>query len=312
MRVPIGMRKLLAVLAAAAIVFGVFFALERPWFLRWGATHAEFSAVRTGDERFPGARTGAVRAVTVHAPPADVWPWIAQIGQDRGGFYSYDLLEDLVGCRMPRATRLLPGHQVWRAGDQLWMYPPDKAGGAGGARLLAAQRPRQLAFATRGLGAPAGTPEVGIWGFALDPVDSRTTRLIAYGRIQPPASKLAALASAAFFDPAHYAMERRLLLNVKDLAEGRVPSRLEENWMVALWTLAIVMLVVALVQVARRRDGWIASVVVAALAAFAFQWLTLAQPSIVLGTVVLLMLAMLLTRRPAVAHAAGLPSWSRS
>ena len=66
------------------------------------------------------------RAIVIGAPAAEVWPWVAQIGQDRGGFYSYELLENLAGCELTNLDQLLPARQHWTAGDKLWMYPPEK------------------------------------------------------------------------------------------------------------------------------------------------------------------------------------------
>jgi hypothetical protein len=84
----------------------------RPWFLHWGATNEEIKKALPGDELCPEAASMATRAVTIHAPAEEVWPWIAQIGQDRGGFYSYSWLENLVGAtgrkrRRPRPRRSL-------------------------------------------------------------------------------------------------------------------------------------------------------------------------------------------------------------
>src|SRR5580765_1876299 len=154
MTIGTGVRKSVAVFATAVGVFGIFFMVERPWFLRWGATPEEVTAARPGDERVPVARDRVTWAVTIHAPPNHVWPWIAQLGQDRGGFYSYEVLEDLVGCEMPRAERILPQHQEWRAGDRLWMYPPGKADGMGSAPLVTCEPGRHLVFAIRQLGTP--------------------------------------------------------------------------------------------------------------------------------------------------------------
>jgi hypothetical protein len=65
----------------------------------------------------------ATRAITVHAPAAQVWPWIAQLGQGRGGFYSYDTLENLVGCDIHSADRIVPQWQDLKVGDQVKLHP---------------------------------------------------------------------------------------------------------------------------------------------------------------------------------------------
>jgi hypothetical protein len=90
--------------SAAAIVV----AALRSRSLRWGATDEELNTALPGDELVPHADLTATRAVTVHAGADGVWPWIAQLGQGRGGFYSYDVLENLVGLTSTAPTGLSP------------------------------------------------------------------------------------------------------------------------------------------------------------------------------------------------------------
>jgi hypothetical protein len=91
MAVPI---RRLAVPLAALLTLKV---LGRRWMADWGATTEELAAQLPGDELIEGTDLTTTRAVTVYARAADIWPWIAQLGQGRGGFYSYDALENLVG-----------------------------------------------------------------------------------------------------------------------------------------------------------------------------------------------------------------------
>ena len=78
-----------------------FFAIVRPWNLQWGASDSEARVALPGDEIIPRATQQETRGITIDAGADVVWPWLAQLGQDRGGFYSFDLLENVVGCRMP-------------------------------------------------------------------------------------------------------------------------------------------------------------------------------------------------------------------
>lgn len=298
MRLALGVRKLAAVIVAAAAVFALFFSVARPLYMRWGATNAELAASFPGEELFPAAGARSVRGVTVDASADDVWPWVAQIGQDRGGFYSYDVLEDLVGGRMPRATRVMPEHQAWRPGDQLWMYPKEKIGGAGGARLVAHEPGHVLMFASRALGAGKDEPEAGVWGFVVQPVDAGHARLLAVSRAARATSPVAAGFGRAVFEPAHYVMERRMLLNLRTLAEGGTTSWWSEFTDVTLWTLTVAILIAALVAVARRRQ-WTSALMVAIMAAGVFQVLTLLQPPALVGMVLVTWLAMSLWWRGA-------------
>ena len=149
---------MLALAGSLVALFLAFLLVVRPWYLRWGATDDETRRPLPGDAIIPNAAGQETRAITIRAPVERVWPWLAQIGQDRGGFYSFDLLENLVGCEMPTADVLRPDRQTWRLGDKLWMYPPNKAGGIGFATLRAYVPGRALGFSTH---APGSSTKVG-------------------------------------------------------------------------------------------------------------------------------------------------------
>jgi hypothetical protein len=91
--------------------------------LRWGASDAEVKMVLPGDELMPRADLMATRAVTIQAGPDAVWPWIAQLGQGRGGFYSYDFVENLVGCDIHSAHRVMAEWQDIAVGDEVRLAP---------------------------------------------------------------------------------------------------------------------------------------------------------------------------------------------
>ncbi|HKX67715.1 MAG TPA: SRPBCC family protein, partial [Intrasporangium sp.] len=88
-------RRVGGALALGAAGWGLWTA--RYSLLHWGATHAELQEVLPGDELISDARRVATRAITIDAPPDAVWPWVAQLGQGRGGLYSHDWLENLAG-----------------------------------------------------------------------------------------------------------------------------------------------------------------------------------------------------------------------
>lgn len=85
--------------------------------LTWGATRGEASAGLPGDDYGRAPDVSATRAMTVHAGPDDVWAWLVQIGRSRGGFYSYDWLENLVGLDIHSADRLEPQWAVLEKDD---------------------------------------------------------------------------------------------------------------------------------------------------------------------------------------------------
>jgi hypothetical protein len=251
-------------LAALAALAAQYFVLIRPWFRTWGATAEEIGAELPGDAAWPNPADVETRAVTIREPPERVWPWVAQIGQDRGGFYSYRWLEDLVGCEMPDDRRLL-GIPDPRPGERFWMYPPSKAGGKGYATYLAVDRPRAVVLATQGLAPPEPgreAPQGGTWSMILLPRDGgASTRLVVRGRAGREGAPVSAglwAFQAFFFEPIHFAMERKMLLGIRDRAEGR---RLDPPWRdaaeVVLWMAAFGVGLAALVAMALRwREAW--------------------------------------------------------
>ena len=118
-------RDLRSVAVGAAVAAGL--ACLRARVLRWGATDEEVNLALPGDELVPHADLTATRAVTVGAAVDGVWPWIAQLGQGRGGFYSYDFLENLVGCDIHSADRIVPAWQSIDVGDEVNLHPRGRA-----------------------------------------------------------------------------------------------------------------------------------------------------------------------------------------
>ena len=289
-----GMRtRLLALGATFAAVLVAFFLVVRPWYQHWGATDEEIIRPLPGDEIIANAAGNETRAITIQAPPDRVWPWLAQIGQDRGGFYSYDLLENLVGCRMPTTDVLRPDKQQWKLGDKLWMYPPEGAGGIGFATLRVFGPGRVLGFATRVTGASVAQPESGSWSFVLEPLGDSATRLLVRGRIAGGRSLLGATFDRGIFEPAHFAMERRTMIGLKQLAEGGDRARMVNHVQVVLWTITFILFVVAAVMVLRR-EQWVRPLGGFVAAAVVFQLLTLGQPPLWLATTLVAVLGAVL------------------
>jgi hypothetical protein len=109
--------------AIASIVAGASAVVARRGYLRWGATTQEALEELPGDDITPLAGLVATRAITVHTAAKRVWPWIAQLGQGRGGLYSYDFLENLVGCDMHSADRIVAEWQDIKVGDEMRLHP---------------------------------------------------------------------------------------------------------------------------------------------------------------------------------------------
>lgn len=111
------------VLALILVLF--YLAFFRPWQLRWGAKDEETRRSMPGDDIVERPSFNATRAVTIHAPAEDIYPWIVQMGVNRAGWYSYDLFDNLA---RPSAEVILPEHQTMHSGTLIPMSPDGKQG----------------------------------------------------------------------------------------------------------------------------------------------------------------------------------------
>ncbi len=184
----------------------------RPRILGWGASKQEVTSPMLGDELLPNPVTVTTRAIQINAPVEKVWPWLAQIGQGRGGFYSYDWLENIFGMDIQNADRLLPEHQNLAVGDLVPFWQ------GSGVAVREIDPPHLLVLG--GSFDSTSTEVGGTWTFLLRPLDAATSRLIVRTRIaefSPP--WLSHIFSFALLEPAHFIMERRMLLGIKDRSE---------------------------------------------------------------------------------------------
>lgn len=194
----------------------------RRWALTWGATPPELSRAWPGDELSPEAVEISTRAVTVGAPVDAVWAWLIQIGQDRAGFYSYTWLENLFRCAMPRVERIVPEWQERTIGDTVWLARRDRYHGEARQKVVQMVRGRVLTLASPtdwGRILRRETSHEGTWAFILVPIDGDRTRLVVRSRGPEAPTLLGRLFWMAVFEPAHFMMERKMMLRVKALAE---------------------------------------------------------------------------------------------
>jgi hypothetical protein len=201
--------------AAGAAIIGsataAYLLVGRPWQLRWGATDEERDTTLAGDDLIPTPDLVATRAITVHASAAHVWPWLAQLGQGRGGFYTYDTLENLVGCDIHSAEQIVAGWQDVKVGDEVKLHPEVGLG------VTVVEQGRALVL--RG-GVPMGAvppPYDFTWAFVVrEQPDGRTRLLVRerYAYTQRWAPFLVEpIAVVAFV------MTERMLRGIRDRAE---------------------------------------------------------------------------------------------
>ena len=203
--------------AAAIAAMVMLSPVLRPWYRRWGATDDEAECSLPGDDGVPQPRLQSTRVVTVTAPAAQVWPWLMQMGQGRGGLYSYDWLENLVGCDIHSARRIMPEFQQLDVGDLVRLGPEGYP-----FFVVDAVEPGR-ALVLRGGGAGGQEPSTATtWVFALDERKEETTRLIARNRLDYPPTLLNRLIWRVLTDPISFVMERKMLLGIKGRAEGTI------------------------------------------------------------------------------------------
>jgi hypothetical protein len=201
----------------SGIVVGAFLAcavlayhfVVRPWHLRWGTTADETTRSLPGDDFAPADDRPTTHAVGINAAAKDVWPWIVQIGQQRGGFYSYTWLENLVGCRMKNADRIVPEWQRLEVGDDIWLHPK-----APPLKVVALEPERALVLGGR------SERSIFSWVFVLEQLNENHTRLIVRGKGHWGMGWFEKPFNYFIDEPAHFIMERKMLLEVKRLAES--------------------------------------------------------------------------------------------
>ena len=176
-------RTIVGVAGMAAISYGFW---VRPRLLRWGASEEEVAGPFPGSDVVPGGRRGATMAITINAPPEQVWPWLVQLGGDRGGWYSWDHLDN---AGRPSAREVHPEWQNLALGDyvkywtrrrgpvdawQVAVLDPNRFLGLHGlsdlrGRSLDPKQPRPSAYTE------------GLWGFLLKELPGERTRLVIGG-----------------------------------------------------------------------------------------------------------------------------------
>lgn len=191
----------------------------RPWHLRWGATKGEVTGPMIGDDVVRNPTFESTRAVTIEASPAEVWPWLVQMGYQRAGFYSYDWIDRALGAvDRPSSEEILPEHQDLKVGDRI----PIGRTAAFEVKVLEPERALLLV--------PEGNEGTNSWAMALYQVDRGHTRLVTRFRSRVEKTPQALLAMLVL-DPGVFLMTRKWLLGIKRRAEAaagkrRIPFRL--------------------------------------------------------------------------------------
>lgn len=210
-------------LAAVAVLVAAYLVVLRPRLVRWGATDEELDRGFPGADIIPGASRSATMAVTIDAPPSRVWPWLVQMGVDRGGWYSWDRLDNF-GRRS--TDRVHPEWQDVAVGDR-FVAKPD---GTQWWDVAAVEHERFLCLRMsldlegRPFDPDTDRPSAftdSTWGFLLEPLPGGRTRLIVSGYWLFEPRWLQPLLSLLVLEPSHWVMQMRQFDNLKRRAEHR-------------------------------------------------------------------------------------------
>jgi hypothetical protein len=196
--------------------------LSRPWYSKWGATETEENLTLPGDELVPDPVLTANRVISIEAPADVVWPWLLQLGQGRGGFYSYQRLENMIGCDIHNADHIVPEFQDLKVGDLVRLGPKGMP-----AFNVAAIEPGSALILRGDMPDANGKTTTWIWIFFLVPVDDQTTRLILRTRLEYASNFGNTLMWRVFTDPISFNMERKMLQGIKARAEASVSNNHE-------------------------------------------------------------------------------------
>jgi hypothetical protein len=183
---------------------------------RWGTVGTEADDPLPGDEFVSEPKWSYTLGIAVDASPEEVWPWIAQIGQGRGGFYTYQTLENMVGCKITNTTEILSDHQHPAVGDDIYLHPT-----APPLRIEIADPPNALVL----FGSPAEIGDNDSWGisswqFAAKPGPDGGTRFLTRGRYDYSSEWKSWLTFGRFpIEVISFVMSRKMMLEIKRLAE---------------------------------------------------------------------------------------------
>jgi phytoene desaturase len=196
----------------------------------WGLSAEEAAGAWVGDDAVPEPRWSWTHAVEVAAPASAAWPWVVQLGQGRGGFYSYEALENLIGCAVDNADHVLPDAQHLALGDPFRLHPDQPP-----LRVTALAPGRSFVVSARGSadgaevppGAPLPPDGFAVsWAFVVEPRGDDRCRVVSRFRIRYPPGWASALAlGPALLEPVGFVMDRKMLLGIRERVEAAHPRR---------------------------------------------------------------------------------------
>lgn len=211
------------VVGATAIGIALLTPFLRSRRLKWGATNAEVQQSLPGDDLVTHPKWQYTNAITIEAPISDVWPWLVQIGQGRGGWYSYEWLENIVGCDIHNTSQIIKEFQHLGVGDNVRL-----AAEMPGYTVAIIEFDRAIVLYTDSRTGPTPVP-VGTkpgdyftssWGFFLAEIgDSRTRFISRFRNDYNPRMRNSLFYGPCLVEPVSTAMQQKMLKGIKKRAE---------------------------------------------------------------------------------------------
>jgi len=198
---------------------------------RWGLSHKEANSPFPGDHLVPQPRSEFVHAIEINAPAKLVWPWIAQIGQGRGGFYSYEALENIFGLQIYNSDKILPEFQQLKIGDLIPFSPKDTY------PVVICEHGKALVIENwydlnknsvynQALESPMNYLHLS-WLWRVEPIDEHRSRFISRNRVDYSPSLKNSLLFGPMAEPIVFAMDRKMCYGIKRRAENLYRTTLQ-------------------------------------------------------------------------------------
>ena len=201
----------------AAIAIGgmlLFSWFLRPWYSRWGVPKGEVHRPLPGDDIVSQPMLEVTRAIAIQSTPGRIWAWLAQLGQEKGGLYTYQRLENLIGCKITNARRINPDWQDPSPGDAVRLGPK----GYPLFRITSIEPGQALVM--QACDPATEQPGPASWVFVIEQLGNDTCRLWTRSRNGSERTFANLLIWRVITEPIHFVMERRMLIGIKQRAEA--------------------------------------------------------------------------------------------
>jgi hypothetical protein len=240
------LKQILAALFLVGVIMAVYGVWARPSQLHWGASAEEWNRPMPGDELDTTPTFLATRAITIQGTPAEIWPWLLQMGYTRAGYYGFDLLENIGSPRgLASADRILPEFQQFQPGDKVPISSVAE-------EVFSAIQPNQYLIWAGETG-----PKPGGFTWALYPLDGKQTRLVSRIRWTHHALTQPGLfALDMFTEFSDHLAVRKILQGVKGHVEGSIEPAALVNAELGTYVFAALIFFAAVLLVLLRPFTW--------------------------------------------------------